>query len=180
MERDGSAGLAYALPLLIVTVADARRVRRELDALDSYLESQKLREPGLPTQRLPKTSRMLDDLAASNKLNLLHPTVRRDLKQYLRSIVDHAPVVHISFASEPSSAALQKVLQWLRRNINDAVLIQVGLEPSIVAGCVLRTTNRSFDLSLGHYLDEQRHILLEALAAPAPAAPEQAAEATDG
>lgn len=175
MERDGGQGLhAFVLPSLIVSPTDVSRVRRELEALDAYMEAQALRETGAPMARMPKTSRLLDDLATLNKLNLLHATVRRDLQQYLLALHDQAPTVHISFAAEPSAAVLQKIVSWLRQNISPVILVRIGLQPSIVAGCTIRTTNRYFDLSLQKHLQARRQMLVDILTRPAPtaAAPE--------
>ena len=122
---------------------------------------------------MPKLSRLLDDLSQTNNLNLLHESVRGELKAYLEDIAAHAPVIHLSFAADPSSASLQKVVVWLRENIRSDVLVRVGLQPAIVAGCVVRTTNHYFDFSLKHYLDQNRDRLVGALTKPAE-------EATDG
>lgn len=157
------ATIGYKLPPLVVSPTDVVRVRREVEALDTYLEGQRMREPGSPMARLPKTSRLLDDFVALNNLNLLHETVRHELRTYLQDLHDHAPRVHISFAAEPSAPALQKVVTWLRLNISPIVLVSVGLQPSIVAGCTLRTTNRYFDMSLHKYLRERRQFLVAAL-----------------
>jgi hypothetical protein len=151
------------LPALIVSPGDMSRVRRELTALDEYLQVQRLREPGAPMDRLPKLSRMLDDLAEANKLNLLHESTRRELEQFLNELAAKAPVLHFSFATEPSSASLQKLVLWVRQNINQQALIRVGLQPSIAAGCTLQTTNKYFDFSLRHFLTERRSYLIDAI-----------------
>jgi len=166
-HNEGSERQKLMLPTLMSSPAEVSRVRRELEALDGYLEAQRLREPGMPMDRLPKLSRMLSELAETNKLNLLHHTVRQQLEQYLDDVRAHAPVIHVSFASDPSSASLQKIITWLRQNIRPDVLVRVGLQPGIVAGCVVRTTNRYFDFSLRKHLEEQTPFLLDALTPPA-------------
>ena len=178
MEHEASGQATFVLPVLMSSPSDVSRVRRELGALDSYLASQQLREPGTPVDRLPKLSRMLNDLAETNGLNLLHHTVRQELEQYLDIVRGQAPVIHVSFASDPSSASLQKIVVWLRQNIRPDVLLQVGLQPGIVAGCVVRTTNQYFDFSLRKHLEEQTQVLLDALTPPAEAAAPEPAEAT--
>jgi F0F1-type ATP synthase delta subunit len=117
-------------------------------ALDEYFRQEALRSPGQSTAKLPKTSRLLDELMVSNKLNLQDVTIRQRLIAFLTDVAEHAPVVHLSFATDPSSAFLNKIVQWLRQNIHTSILVQVGLQPSIGAGCILRTTNKYFDLSL--------------------------------
>ena len=152
----------WVLPDLILSPSNALRARRELAALEEYLQAQRLRPAGTATGLLPKVSRVLESFVTGNAVNLLQPTDRADLATYLETVLQ-APVVHISFAAEPSFAALQQITLWLRRAVQADVLVRVGIQPNIVAGCVVRTTNKYFDFSLRHRLDEQRGYLLEAL-----------------
>ena len=82
-----------SVPALITTPADVSRLRREIMALDNYLAQEALRTPGQPQAKLPKTSRILDELTISNKLNLLDKTTRQYLVGFLDDIALHAPVV---------------------------------------------------------------------------------------
>jgi F0F1-type ATP synthase delta subunit len=95
---------------------------------------------------------------------------RAMLQQFLEVVYTQAPRVHVSFASDPSAAFTAKIVQWFRDSVHRAILVQVGLQPTIAAGCVVRTTNKSFDFSLRHHFDEQRELLLEALEVPETAA----------
>jgi F0F1-type ATP synthase delta subunit len=70
-------------------------------------------------------------------------------------------LLHISFAAEPSTQALEKILVWFRANIHPQALLQVGLQPTIAAGCVLRTPNKVFDMSLRNHLIEQQKYLMQ-------------------
>jgi F0F1-type ATP synthase delta subunit len=73
----------------------------------------------------------------------------------------------MSFASEASPKALDKIVAWLRSNIHPQTLLQVGLQPTIAAGCIVRTTNRVFDLSLRTHLREQEPYLTQLIATAA-------------
>jgi hypothetical protein len=70
-------------------------------------------------------------------------------------------LLHISFAAEPSTQALEKILIWFRTNIHAQALLQVGLQPTIAAGCVLRTNNKVFDMSLRENLSKQKPFLVQ-------------------
>lgn len=155
------------VPALIMSPVDVSRLRREVTALDDYMRQQVLRQSGQPTPALPKVSRLLDELASSNKLNLLDSETRQHLAAFLTDVATNAPVVRISFAVDPSSGFLQKIVEWFRREVHPAVLVRVGLQPGIAAGCIVQTTNRYFDLSLQHYLQSHRNLLLDALGKPA-------------
>jgi F0F1-type ATP synthase delta subunit len=85
----------------------------------------------------------------------------------LNEVLGHAPLLHISFASEPSTKALEAILVWMRANIHPQTLLQVGLQPNIAAGCVLRTPSKVFDLSMRSYLQKQESYLVELIAGAA-------------
>lgn len=150
----------FVLPLAVVGPADVNRLQLELEMLEDHLRQ--LGQTGQPV-KLPKLSRMLDSLAEYNEADLLQQTERDRLTAFLAALQEHAPRIHISFATEPSSDFTQKVLQWLRENISSYILLQMGLQPTIAAGCVVRTTNKIFDMSLRQYLDNNRHLLSEAI-----------------
>jgi hypothetical protein len=183
VTRQNTVNDDISLPLLIMTPGDVSRLRRELAILNEYLQQQAVRAPGQPMAKLPKTSRLLDELAAANKLNLLDPGVRINLAAFLADIATHSPVVHVSFAVDPSATFLVKIVAWFRQNIHPATLVRVGLQPTIAAGCAVRTTNKYFDCSLGQHLRKQRGVLLDMLVAkagsetPTPAAQAVPAEA---
>jgi F0F1-type ATP synthase delta subunit len=135
------------LPLNVVSQVDVMRLSRELAALEDFFVSAKARTPGT-SMALPNLSHALDTLAKDNDVNLLDEKKRQALARHLEVIYDKAPNFHISFAVEASPKALERILEWMRRNIHPQTLLQVGLQPTIAAGCVLRTTNKIFDMSL--------------------------------
>lgn len=150
------------LPVLVFGVVEVRRLKRELEALEDFVRQSAIREPGKQVA-LPRVSRLLDALAGENSRNLLQPADREELRRFLEHIEQSAPVIHISFASDPSSAFVAKVVTWLRANIHATALLQVGLQPTIAAGCMLRTPNKQFDLSLRQSFLDQQDKLIQAL-----------------
>lgn len=151
----------FVLPTLVVGPADVNRLLLEMESLDDFLRQAEFRKS--KDVKLPRTSRTLDSLAELNDADLLQANDRLHLVAFLESLQQHAPVVHISFAAEPSAAFTVKIVEWMRANISAFVLVQIGLQPSIAAGCIVRTTNKVFDLSLGRFLRAERHVLLETL-----------------
>lgn len=149
-------------PDQLAGLVDLARVTRELSALNESLHQASIRTPGNSVQ-LPKTSKILEELASLNKVSLLDQTQREQLIQLLESIKAHAPVVHIAFASEPSTAFVKKITGWMRNNVSPITLVDIGLQPTITAGCTLRTTNKVFDMSLRHRFAETREILVKKL-----------------
>ena len=161
MEHDELSGLN--VPALITSPTDVARLHREISALHEYMQQQKIRPAGQPNSTPPKPSLLLDELASSNKLNLLDGATREHLIDFLDDLRKHAPVIHISFATDPSQAFLQKIVVWLRQNIHTSLLLQIGMQPTIAAGCTVRTTNKYFDLSLRRSFAKHGSDLIKAL-----------------
>ena len=151
------------LPAIIFGSVEIHRLQRELESLENYLQQAAVREPGQQAP-LPRMSRIMETLAGGNKLNLLQSADRETLATFLKQVDQEAPVIHMSLAADPSAAFTAKVVAWLRANIHPHALLQLGLQPTLAAGCVIRTANKSFDFSLRHRFYEQRQVLLTALA----------------
>lgn len=149
------------LPQSVVSLSDVRRTGRELESLDEFITQAAIRTAGKQPV-LPKISKMLDDLAKQNGFNLLLEGDRRQARDFLRAM-QKAPVIHISFASDPPAAFLSKIVHWFRKNIDPYTLLQIGLQPTIAAGCVVRTPNRVLDFSLRKRFYENRAVLLKSL-----------------
>lgn len=148
------------LPANVVSQIDVMRLGRELSALDDFFVNAKARAAGT-AMPMPRLSRALDSLAKENGVNLLDEKSRQLLVKHLEVIYQKAPNFHISFAVEASPKALEKILTWMRQNIHPQLLLQVGLQPTVAAGCVLRTTNKIFDMSLRSRLSGQTEYLAE-------------------
>lgn len=151
------------LPMGLSTQADLSKVIREAEALDNFLRDGAIRSPGSPMQ-LPKSSKMFENLTTGSSLNMLQPEDREYLLKSLLWLRQNAPVLHMSFSSEPSLTFLEHLTTWLRQNISPFVLVQVGLRPNIGVGCVVRTTNKYFDFSLSRRFVAERDVLTRELA----------------
>jgi len=154
------------LPLAVVSQVDIARLIRELNSLEDFFTSAQLRPAG-GSMAPPRLTRTLDGLARTNQLNLLDKPQRLKLATALDQLLKTAPLVHISFASEPAPRFLNEILNWFRTNVHPQTLLQVGLQPTIAAGCVVRTANKVFDLSLRTYLRQQEAYLVKLIAGAA-------------
>jgi hypothetical protein len=150
------------LPIQTATKIDVGRLSRELENVDNFMKQASIREPGTPV-KLPKTSRLLDEFVETNKINLLHQEDRARAINFLIMVKAKAPVLHMSFSADPSMQFQQKLMTWLRQEIHPLTLLQVGLQPNIGAGCVLRTTNKYFDFSLRQHFKNNKNLLMETL-----------------
>lgn len=151
------------IPSIVISQSDVARLRRELNGLNDFFTSAKARQTGTAMQ-LPKLTRILNQLAHENRINLLEEADRNKLAAALAELYDQAPSLHISFASEPSPKALETLVVWVRTNIHPHALIQIGLQPSVAAGCFLRTPNQVFDMSLRSTLKKSEPYLVKLIA----------------
>lgn len=151
------------LSYMVVSPNDIARLQRELNGLNDFFVSIKARQSG-STMQLPKLTRILNQLAHENGVNLLEESQRTQLAEALNQVYEKAPSLHISFASEPSPKALESMVVWIRGNIHPQALIQIGLQPSIAAGCFVRTPNKIFDMSLRATLKKSEPYLTKLIA----------------
>lgn len=153
---------SWKLPLSIVGPVDVGRIIRELDQVDNFMMQASIRTPD-STVKMTKTSRLMDELVVLNGLNLLLEPDRKKLRDFAEELRDHAPVLHMSFSADPSPLFMQKMMGWVRTEIGPTTLVRVGLQPSIGAGCILRTANRYFDMSLRERFEQNKHMLVQKL-----------------
>ncbi len=149
------------LPTLVFGKVEIRRLQRELETLDEFLRAMAVRRQ--TKFEMPRVSRMLDALANENHLDLLKGAHRTAIAGFIADVLEKSPTIHISFAADPSSAFTAKIVSWLRINIHPSTLLDIGLQPNIAAGCVVRTTNKVFDLSLRRHFAEKHDLLLQAM-----------------
>lgn len=146
------AAPAYRLPVQIIARADVSRLHRESEALETFFATAAVQ--GATTKTMPQLSQQLSAFVNENKLNLLQPADRQALQNYFAGLLKSAPLVHVSFATEPRPDFLMKLVAWFRTEAHPSVLLQIGLQPSIAAGCIIRTNNKYFDFSFKkHFAD---------------------------
>ncbi len=150
------------LPILVASPVDVGRLVREIESMNEMFMQLSLRKPGAEV-KMPKTSRLMDQTILLNELNLLLSEDRLLLQQFLRAVKERAPVIHASFNADPPVAFMEKLVSWLRQEVNPLVLVTIGLQPNMGAGCVLRTTNRQFDFSLRENFAKKRELLTSML-----------------
>ena len=112
---------ALALPTLIFGIVEVRRLRLELESLDDFLRGMAIRRE--TKFEMPRVSRMLEALARENNRDLLKGADRKVLGEFLQEIDRSAPVIHMSFAADPSASFSAKIVGWLRANIHPLALL---------------------------------------------------------
>lgn len=153
---------ALQLPTNVVSRGDVNRLERELLSLEEFVVSSEVREAG-KQPKMPRTSKLFEEFVQLNNLNALIAEDRAKLTAYLAWLKKNSPVIHMSFSSDPSPLFTQKLISWLRQNFHPSLLLSVGLQPSIGAGCIVRTRNKYFDLSLRQRFLDKRDVLVAKL-----------------
>lgn len=160
---------AYAdltLPPSVVTRIDVSHLVNELEKVDNDLTTAAVRaEKGGPAVPESVLSQQMTDFLAQNELKIDDGKVRSDLIKELRLLKDKVPVIHMTFAVTADPETLQQLALWIRTNVDPRAVIEVGLQPSLVAGVYLRTPNHVHDLSLRQMLKTGRGKLAEELGA---------------
>jgi len=159
------ADKSFVLPPALVTHADLARALRELEAIENDLEAQRVRtrEKEGAHYRLPSMSRMLSDTLESNNVELGDDQARMGLMTVMRHLKDHAPILHLTFASDADPASLRKLTEWVRGTLHPQALLAIGLQPSLVGGVYVRTPNHVHDFSLRAHLQEKEGIMVREL-----------------
>jgi len=152
----------FKLPVSIVTQYDVSRLLLELENVEDFFLQVKVRRSG-DRILLPTTTPQMEDVLRLNDLNLLSTVDRERLKFIFMTIHNKSPVIHMSFSVTPSQKFLEKIISWMRANISEILILQVGLQPNIGAGFTLRTTNKFFDLSLRQHLNGKSDVLIAEL-----------------
>jgi F0F1-type ATP synthase delta subunit len=154
--------MALKLPESLVSRGDVVRVARELEVANGQLDQADLSKQAATKIKL---SQPLEELLEANRLKIEDSAQRQQLLQLLTELKE-APSIHISFATEPSPQITTKLTAWLRTNIHPQILLNIGLQPSIAAGCIIRTQSKYFDCSMRQHLLQHRAELVQKLRVP--------------
>lgn len=150
------------LPAVIIGPADLARVKRQLESFNETQHQAELRgdKSSADAARLGK---LINDVAVLNNCDLHNAEQRETLLTSMEQTLKLAPVVTISFASDPSADFMATIVDWFRTSVNPQTLIRIGLQPNIAAGCIVRTSSKLYDFSLRSRFSEQRSLLVQRL-----------------
>lgn len=144
----------FTLPAGVIGRSDISRLLREIEKVDYDLEAQTIRAPGQPVT-IPAMSRGLAETMQVNNIAVEQLEQRQQMLAELRRIKEHAPMVQITFASDPAPEITIQLVSWIRQNLHPTALVTIGLQPSIVGGCVVRTPDHIYDFSLRNHFKKQ-------------------------
>lgn len=163
-EGEGKHYTDFVLPQNLVSKMDISRLVKEVERVDNELTTASVHEKvGADQGEKPVYSEHLTSFLEQNQLSLDDSHQRTELIKQMRELKDKLPVIHMTFSVPADGQSLQQIAKWLRESIHPQTVIDVGLQPALVAGVYLRTPNHVMDLSLRAALDGHREDLAREL-----------------
>ena len=158
--------MSYTLPSSLVTLVDLRRLINEVEQVDAFFVTKGIQDRvGHQTDEAVTLSRQLSDFLTANTVDIYNGQMRSELIAGLRQLKNDAPVIHATFAVNAGHDELAKIVDWLRQSVHPQVVMTIGLQPDLIGGVSLRTTNKVFDLSIRSQLASGRQIIVKELEA---------------
>jgi len=157
----------FTLPINVVSKVDVARLVTEVENVDNELTAADVRKKAGSNAHSdhPIFSDQLNDFLKLNELSLDEARTRTALIKQMRLLKDKAPIIHMTFAVTADNDSLQQLAKWLRESVDKQAVIEVGVQPSLVAGVYIRTPNHVHDFSLRAALDGKHDLLIQELEA---------------
>lgn len=166
MTHHDTTSPALILPASVATKRDVANVLRELEHIDAVLtESEARQKVAAQTTADPLFSDQLIEFLHVNNVSLSGSPARQQLLQQVRHFKDTMPLIHLTFATEADSESLQQLVTWMRASLHPQTVLTVGLQPDLIGGVHIRTTNHMYDCSVRARLGDARHLITEELEA---------------
>lgn len=154
----------FTLPDSVVTKNDLYRLLGELEEVDGKMIEAEVRiKAGINDNQSTGMTEQLLQFIQQNDLNIENGHERSEALKQARLLKDKVSVFNITLARPVSHEHLISLTKWIRTSIHPQIVLAVGLQPSLVAGAHVRTSNRVFDLSFRSALEKNRAGLLREL-----------------
>ena len=156
----------FVLPPSVVTKRDISRLIRDAEWVDNELTTAQVRaKAGSNAPSEAAASGEFAEFLEQNELTFEGTNERSALIKQLGLLKDKVPVIHMTFAVKADAESLQKLVAWVRESVHPQAVIEVGLQPALVAGVYLRTPNHVHDLSVRKLLADRHEPLVKELEA---------------
>lgn len=156
----------FVLPPSVISKIDVSRLLVELEQVDlEQTEAAARQKAGAPGRVEMVLSRSLAEFLEQNNQKIEDSQARAQLIKELRAFKEHVPIIHMTFAVPADRGSLQQLVQWVRTSLHPQAVIEVGLQPTLVAGVSIRTPNHVHDLSMRAMLKKNHGLLVKELGA---------------
>lgn len=157
----------FQLPLSVLSRRDVSHLAGELEQIDNEVTTARVRaKTGVNQVPQVTLSQPLIDFLMLNQFEIKTERARAELIKHLHILKENVPVMHLTFATTADQESIRELTAWLRSEIHPQSVIEVGLQPSLIAGVCVRTPNRVHDFSMRAVLQSGRAVIkkdLEAL-----------------
>jgi F0F1-type ATP synthase delta subunit len=147
----------FKLPLSVSQPVELNRLIHELTQLNEDISQETIRNPNIKPDI--KVSAKMTDVLEANNIDITAKEHRDSLLNVFNRLNERGRVINVSFASEASPEFIAKITEWFRNEIDPYCFIIVGINPTIGVGCIARTNNKVFDMSLKGGLSSTRELL---------------------
>lgn len=156
----------FLLPPSVITKADVSRLVSEIEQIDEAVTTAAIRQKVAASTAANLTvSPQLREFLQLNKLAFDTSQARSAVTTEMHRLKDAVPVLHMTFAVQADRQSLATLVQWLRESVHPQAIVEVGLQPGLVAGVYLRTPNHIHDLSMRAALKGRHALLVKGLEA---------------
>ena len=163
-ESERRTHAEFLLPMSIVSKGDISRLTNEVERVDNELTEDSVREKVGSNERAePVMTDQLREFLSLNNLKLESGHDRAELIKEMRLLKENAQVIHMTFAVPADGESLQQIAKWFRESVHPQTVIDVGLQPGLIAGAYVRTTNHVHDMSLRAALKSGHEVLIKEL-----------------
>lgn len=154
------------LPTSIIRKRDVSSLVSEAERIDNAMTTNEVHQK-IKTGISPEIimSNQMIDFLQINKIEFGDSKQRDNLISSLRIVKDKLPIVHATFASNVEGEVLEQLVSWLRDSVHPFTVISVGVQPSLIGGVYLRTSNRVYDFSIKAQLAGCRDTIVKDLEA---------------
>lgn len=158
--------VSLVLPPSIVSRLDVARLVGEVEQIDNALTTAEVRaKAGAEAEPAAAHSAQLSDFLQTNHLEQPDRSDWARLVKDLRHLKDHAPVIHLTFATVADPDSLRQLAAWARESVHPQAVLAVGLQPGLIGGVYVRTSNQIHDLTMRGLLKGSRGVLTKELEA---------------
>jgi len=137
------------------TVAQKEQLAQEVDQLTASLFRQETNafDNALKSIRLEISQIIIDEF-----LNEEPKGVNKEMVKYflteLKKRLQNLRVIKLSIAFSPSNHSIDRIYDWIAKNVGDEYILDIQVDKSILAGLTISLEGKYIDLSLKKTLDE--------------------------
>lgn len=137
------------------TTSDTKELQDVLDYVADGLYRTDLSAEESIRNTLPYDKAIIINKLAAEEGVLMNdkPSVQAFL-QDIRKEVTTLPAVQITLAASPSATLITHIHDWFYRTYHRSVLLDIKIDPKIVAGCIISAKGKYYDFSLGKQAEQ--------------------------